>query len=249
MGLGHEGLRRVAVQGGQGDLEFGGEAVAGAVGERRRGGSWRRRRSPSGRPFLAAHQAQGGVEAGGVAGGEELLGVGAFAAAAEFHRAGQGRPRACRPWCGRCRRGLRRRPGPRRCRGSSWGSVCWEIDCRWQYAGSCASRFDAGRVSGRACRAAVSRPRVSRSWSSSAAESPAASASRCGMRGGLGAERSAGVGQEDLHPALVLAGPAPFHEAQRLEPLEQRGERAGVEAQLLPQFPDAARLGLPRAPA
>ena len=40
--------------------------------------------------FLAAHQPEGGVEAGGVSGCEELLRVGPLAASAQFDGAGQG---------------------------------------------------------------------------------------------------------------------------------------------------------------
>ncbi len=61
----------------------------------------------------------------------------------------------------------------------------------------------------------------------------------------LAAEGRAGVREVDGNAALILAGAPPLHEAQRLEPLEQGRERAGVEAQLLPQFPDAARFVFP----
>ena len=86
----------------------------------RRCGSWRRRRNPSGRPFLARRRGAGRS-------GSRPRSRRRRAAPGWCPRRCRpvppgwpGSRRACRPWCGRCRRGLRRKPGPRLCRESSW---------------------------------------------------------------------------------------------------------------------------------
>ena len=79
MRLGHEGLGRLPVHGGQGDFEFRGDAVAGSVAEGAEvdpGGDGGIRQVGL---LLASDEAQGRVETGRVPGGEELLRVGAFA--------------------------------------------------------------------------------------------------------------------------------------------------------------------------
>src|SRR5579859_274587 len=76
---------------------------------------------------------------------------------------------------------------------------------------------------------------------------------------GPGAHRVPGPGERDLHGALVLAPPQAGDQAGRLEPLQERGERAVVELQhggdllhrlrpLLPQQPhhQVLRVGQPQ---
>ena len=80
MRLGDQGLGRVPVHGGQGDLEFRGDAVAGSVGEGAKvdpGGDGGIRQVGL---LPSPDEAQCGVETGGVSGGEELFRVGPFAA-------------------------------------------------------------------------------------------------------------------------------------------------------------------------
>ena len=83
MGLGEQGLGLVAGEVGDGDpeLDVEGEAAFGVLGQGDQGGDGG---LAGGELLYAGDRGEGVVEAGGVAGGEQLLGVGALAGAPDL---------------------------------------------------------------------------------------------------------------------------------------------------------------------
>ena len=104
-------------------------------------------------------------------------------------------------------------------------------------------------LSGAAVAASVILRSVSRSEASSEAGTPVASAMARGMPVACSRRPSPAGGEADHDGALVARVAGPVHQTGRLQPLEQRGQRAGVELQGLAERLDRGRRRAPRAPA
>ena len=63
--------------------------------------------------------------------------------------------------------------------------------------------------------------------------------------GGLGLQGRSRLGQSDQHTPLILRVPLTNHQARALQPFEQRGQGAGVQAELAAQSSHRLRRGFP----